>query len=909
MRIERVTAHAFGPLHGESLDLAPGMTLVYGRNEAGKSSWHAALYAGLCGVRRAKGQPLADDREFREQHKPWDGERWETEVVLRLEDGRRIELRQDLAGRVACRATDIGLGIDVSAEIMFEGSPDGSRWLGLDRRVFLATACVDQAELLAVAQEPDRLQEHMQRAAATRGTDATAAEAIGRLEQVRRDQVGADTANSTKPLRRARRELEAADRALADARDRHDAFLTLSASAESGRERAAAADEVARGLAAAVASSRSVAARARAQRAADLLARHPGGPPAGLVSGDEVSQRVAAALDAWERRPSPVALSGPTADELERDLASLPTEPTGDLAPTDVVVRAKAEFDRRHEALRLLDARPTPSVRPVESMTAATAPATTGGAAAPAALWVVAGGALIGGSLILAGLLGGALGGSPGAPAVGTIGPAGWATVGIALVVVGLLVGIRAGRSGGQRTSRSSAETSALAEGLRSADEDTDRLSAWIALEADRRAAAEAADSMLLDLLAARDVDPVLGPETGYDQYLTDCRTRSDLFRQASRAAGLRTAIETRHGLEHSAAESSRRIATAEADLRQAAHMAGVDGEPAAREEVAGAGRTSDVTDDSRVAANLRAWLGRRVSAVASTEAALGEWRELETLLGGRTVQALQGEAERLTSRASELATELGSAAAELNAAGATHPAPPAADATLPKLDDRDAEHRLVELERRASTARSDAERLAGQLMEMTLGLPSVVEAEERRAAAGLELQRVEYLDRVLETTLTILRRAEERIHRDLAPILNASIAGRLPRISAGRYLEAAVNPADLAVRVKAADGGQWRDARRLSHGTREQIHLLLRVAMTEQLVTPGEIAPLLLDEVTVQSDRRRATELLDLLHDLSRERQVILFTHDERALDWARQALNESTDRLIELGASADAT
>ncbi|MYG18353.1 MAG: AAA family ATPase, partial [Gemmatimonadales bacterium] len=46
MRFESVTAHRFGPFRDETLELAPGMNVVFGRNEAGKSSWHAALYAG-----------------------------------------------------------------------------------------------------------------------------------------------------------------------------------------------------------------------------------------------------------------------------------------------------------------------------------------------------------------------------------------------------------------------------------------------------------------------------------------------------------------------------------------------------------------------------------------------------------------------------------------------------------------------------------------------------------------------------------------------------------------------------------------------------------------------------------------------------------------------------------------------
>ena len=54
MLFESVKAHAFGPFHDATLELAPGMNVVYGPNEAGKSSWRAALYAGLCGTRRRK---------------------------------------------------------------------------------------------------------------------------------------------------------------------------------------------------------------------------------------------------------------------------------------------------------------------------------------------------------------------------------------------------------------------------------------------------------------------------------------------------------------------------------------------------------------------------------------------------------------------------------------------------------------------------------------------------------------------------------------------------------------------------------------------------------------------------------------------------------------------------------------
>ena len=79
---------------------------------------------------------------------------------------------------------------------------------------------------------------------------------------------------------------------------------------------------------------------------------------------------------------------------------------------------------------------------------------------------------------------------------------------------------------------------------------------------------------------------------------------------------------------------------------------------------------------------------------------------------------------------------------------------------------------------------------------------------------------------------------------------------------------------------------------------------LLLRVAMAEHLVTTAERAPLILDEVTAQSDSERKVQLLEVLHRLSAERQVVLFSHDDDVIAWAQDALREPQDRLVRLQA-----
>ncbi|HEX2186870.1 MAG TPA: AAA family ATPase, partial [Chloroflexota bacterium] len=302
MRFESLTAHGFGPLRGRTVTFAPGINVLYGANECGKSTLHAALFAGLCGVRRGRGAARKDDQEFADRHRPWDGAPWSVSTVVVLADGRRIELQQDLDGKVACRAIDLTLGVDCSAEIMHEGTPDGSLWLGFNRRTFLATACVRQAAVLGVCGEAEQLQEQLQRATATAGADGTVAEAIARIEQFRAAHVGRDWSTSVRPLRRAMNRVEAQRQALDDARRAYGRYLALAAELESLEEQAAADERRCRELRAGLATQQAEALEGRLRRARELWASFPDGEPPGLVGEDDLPRDMAAALRAWEER-------------------------------------------------------------------------------------------------------------------------------------------------------------------------------------------------------------------------------------------------------------------------------------------------------------------------------------------------------------------------------------------------------------------------------------------------------------------------------------------------------------------------------------------------------------------------------------------------------------------------------
>ena len=262
-------------------------------------------------------------------------------------------------------------------------------------------------------------------------------------------------------------------------------------------------------------------------------------------------------------------------------------------------------------------------------------------------------------------------------------------------------------------------------------------------------------------------------------------------------------------------------------------------------------------------------WQTERTATLVKFDEATREYAELNALLDGGTLEDLVTQTSDRQRQAGALAAEFGSIpeiAVDLNL---------------------DQEVRVAErLAKDAASVAADAETLARARAQ---DVPNIPEAEEELDSAQQELDRVTRLSQTLTLTLDFLRRAEERVHRDIAPLLAAGLRRWISNVTQGRYADARVDPRDLSVQVLGPDN-EWRDARQLSHGTAEQIYLLLRAVLAERLATTGETCPLILDDVLVQSDRARKHALLDVIVSISRGRQVILLTQEEDVLRWAQE-------------------
>ena len=371
MRIESVTAMGFGALHNETLAFGPDLTVVCGRNESAKSTWHAAVYAAICGRSRKRGAGSRAQQEFAARYRPWDGTTWQVGATLLLDDGRAVGMHHDLDGQVNCAATDLATGLDVSSEVIFEGSPDASRWLGMNRDIFSAIACVRQADILSVLGRAGALQEQVESAATHAGTsDPTAAQAIGIIGSFLKENVGKDRANSTKPLRRAIEDMQRCQEALDEARGQHEQYMRLV------REAARLADEVAAREAdqmqAAAEVSRLTEQQGQAQALAALTAelqtsrqrgvslaqrlatvdrlRDQGADRKPSVANDtRALTEVASAVTRWRNLADPPVLTGADASTLRAQLEALPEPPVGDQRPDPVVAQALRRYQIAQE--------------------------------------------------------------------------------------------------------------------------------------------------------------------------------------------------------------------------------------------------------------------------------------------------------------------------------------------------------------------------------------------------------------------------------------------------------------------------------------------------------------------------------------------------------------------------------
>lgn len=156
---------------------------------------------------------------------------------------------------------------------------------------------------------------------------------------------------------------------------------------------------------------------------------------------------------------------------------------------------------------------------------------------------------------------------------------------------------------------------------------------------------------------------------------------------------------------------------------------------------------------------------------------------------------------------------------------------------------------------------------------QQALGDPAILSARLEQVEEELERRRREY--QAISIAMETLQQANAQLQQRFSPQLNRAAGALLRRLTGGKY-----HALSLDKELEASASGE-RDvlphsALYLSKGTVDQIYLAVRLAVCD-LCLPD--APLVLDEALAAFDDVRAKRALELLQELSAQRQILLFS------------------------------
>ncbi|MFP4584711.1 MAG: AAA family ATPase [Desulfococcaceae bacterium] len=250
--------------------------------------------------------------------------------------------------------------------------------------------------------------------------------------------------------------------------------------------------------------------------------------------------------------------------------------------------------------------------------------------------------------------------------------------------------------------------------------------------------------------------------------------------------------------------------------------------------------------------------------------------------------------AARQSKRRTDLEAELAGLDARLHelAAGAPLPDfvasareadPDVLAAEMAALDEtiRDLETRRSELDQTIGGERAALARMDGG------DHAAVLQAEAESILARMAAD-VEHYAR-LRLASAVLERAVERYRKkSQGPVLGRA-KNLFARMTLGRFTDARVEAfQDGDELVGVRHGGELVRMNQMSDGTADQLFLAVRLASLESYIRHHEPLPFVVDDILVQFDDHRAKATLEVLAELSRETQVIFFTHHRHLLELA---------------------
>jgi uncharacterized protein YhaN len=136
-----------------------------------------------------------------------------------------------------------------------------------------------------------------------------------------------------------------------------------------------------------------------------------------------------------------------------------------------------------------------------------------------------------------------------------------------------------------------------------------------------------------------------------------------------------------------------------------------------------------------------------------------------------------------------------------------------------------------------------------------------------------------------LALALDMLNQAKMRYEKNRQPQVFQAAGRMFSKITDGNYQGVEKPLESDEFRIVQGSGG-FISPVQLSRGTREQLYLSMRFGLIEDYETRAEPLPIVMDDVFVNFDDTRREHVLDILRDFARDRQVIILSCHEHLVE-----------------------
>lgn len=181
MKIDKLHLQDFGQFHDKDITLAPGMNIICGANEAGKTTTKDFIVGMLYGM-----EDPSDTTGFAgyEKRKPINGEAYAGSMEVKTEQGEFLVERNFLRTQKSLAVKDLDTGREVTPQ-----NPDTlvGTLIQTDKSTYMNTLCVGQMELATNRAIADKLNDYIVNMASTRAGDVDAVHAIDELRQKKQE--------------------------------------------------------------------------------------------------------------------------------------------------------------------------------------------------------------------------------------------------------------------------------------------------------------------------------------------------------------------------------------------------------------------------------------------------------------------------------------------------------------------------------------------------------------------------------------------------------------------------------------------------------------------------------------------------------------------------------------------------